>query len=132
MRVYLWYACVGIQKYSSYAVGCCIPCNSVRYERKLYIMSSNVKTNFRHLFECKSNMQYKSMNIIFAWFTSHCSNILVHLCIVYSSRISQNIFCQIYFTNYLTWILMLNVLRQIYSLLCCVLTSCPMSNFDSF
>ena len=92
------------QKYSSYAVEC-----------KNYFSSPP------HLLECKRNKQHNSMNIIVVWFTSHCSNILVHLCIVYSSRISQIIVCQIYFTNYLTWIPMLNVLQS-------YLTECPTSN----
>ena len=77
------------QRYSSYTIESCIPCNSVTYERKLHIRSSNVKTIFGHH--------------LTSWYAKEtCSNILVHLCIVYSSRISQNIFGQIYFTNYLT------------------------------
>ena len=70
------------QKYSSYAVEC-----------KNYFSSPP------HLLECKRNKQHNSMNIIVVWFTSHCSNILVHLCIVYSSRISQIILHKLFNMN---------------------------------
>ena len=78
------------QTYSSYAVECC---NPVQYERTLYIMSSNVKTNFRHRlisWNVKENMQHKSMNIIF-W-------IYISL-FKYSSPLVHCLF-QSYFPNY--------------------------------